>query len=69
MPSDSSCVVDPSRRCHYSGRSGHRPLWGARAPAQRQRARIYRHLHAGLAEGPGDKDLYIKPGSPWENGH
>ena len=35
---------------------GPRPLWGARAPAQRQRARIYRHLHAGLAEGPGDKD-------------
>ena len=40
MPSHSSGVVDPSRRCHYSGRSGHRPLWGARAPAQRQRARI-----------------------------
>ena len=70
MPSHSSGVVDPSRRCHYSSRSGHRPLWGARAPAQRQRARIYRHLHVqDWLKAQEIKTLYIRPGSPWENGH
>jgi Integrase core domain len=50
--------------------SSHSPLRSARTPAQRQWARIYRLLHAGLAEGPGDQDVHtIKPGSPWENGH
>src|SRR5215510_12198520 len=56
LEEENSRLVDPSRRCHHGGRSGHRPLWSARKPAQRQRARVYRLLHAGLAEGPGDQD-------------
>jgi hypothetical protein len=56
MSGDSSCAVDPSRRRHHSGRSGHRPLWSSRKPAQRQQTRVYRLLHAGVAEGPGDQD-------------
>jgi transposase InsO family protein len=46
----------------------HPGSWSS-APAQRKRARIYRHLHAGLAESQEIKTLYITPGSPWENGH
>ena len=46
-----------------------RLLRSARAPTQRQRARVYRLLPAGLAKGLGDQNAYIKPGSPWENGH
>ena len=49
--------------------SSHSPLRSARSPAQRQWARIYRLLHAGLLKAQAIKTLYIKPGSPWENGH
>ncbi len=69
MPGDSSWVVDPSRRCHYGGRSGHRPLWSARKPAQRQRAEFIASCMQGWLKAQEIKTLYIKPGSPWENGH
>jgi putative transposase len=31
--------------------------------------RVYRLLHAGLAEGPRDQDALHQARSPWENGH
>jgi transposase InsO family protein len=69
MCGHSSGVVNPSHRCHHGGRSGHRPLWSARAPAQPQWPEFIASCMHDWLKVQKIKTLYIKPGSPWENGH
>jgi transposase InsO family protein len=60
---------------HYRLGSGHCPLRGARAPAQRQRAEFNAYTIQDWLEKASIKTLYITPGrpqgeaKPTQNGH
>ena len=56
MSGDPSWVVDPSRRCHHGGGSGHRRYGVPEHLRSDNRPEFIASLHAGLAQGSGDLD-------------
>jgi hypothetical protein len=69
MPGHSSWVVDPGRRRHNGGGSGRSPLWVPEHLRSDNGPEFIAYCIQDWLTAQEIKTLYIKPGSPWENGH
>jgi putative transposase len=69
MPGDSSCSVDPGHRCHHGCGSSHGSLWVPEHLRSDNGPEFIATCMQDWLKAQEIKTLYIKPGSPWENGH